>query len=83
MKRSFLHGLATCFVVGFFAGILLVLAGNQIAGLFLAFVCMFISTFLLRAAERAPVRNSTTLRVAGWAAAFAIALAVFGLIAVL
>jgi hypothetical protein len=51
MKRSFLHALALCFVIGFLAGSFLIIAGNALAGAPVALTCMLIVVLLLRAAE--------------------------------
>jgi hypothetical protein len=83
MKRSFLHALAVCFVVGFFAGIFLLIAGNQIGGILVALACMIIAVLLLKAAEGAPDRKSTMLRFAGWLTGIVLGLALLAAIIVL
>jgi hypothetical protein len=80
MKRTFLHALAICFALGFFAGILLVLTGNQLAGLLVALICMLITAGLLKAADTAPEVHSRPRRFAGWLVGFGVA---FSLLAVI
>ncbi len=82
MKRSFLHALALCFVVGFSAGIFLIIAGNALAGAPVALICLLIVASLLKAASRAPER-SRVLRLAGWIAGIIIGLALLAAIIIL
>ena len=83
MKRSFLHAFGACFVVGFFAGIFLLITGNQIGGIVVAFICMIIAFLLLNAADKAPERKSNLLRLAGWLAGAVLGLALLAAIVVL
>ena len=83
MKRSFLHAFGACFVVGFFAGIFLLITGNQIGGIVVAFICMIIAFLLLSAADKAPEGKSNLLRLAGWLAGAVLGLALLAAIVVL
>ena len=83
MKRSFLHAFGACFVVGFFAGIFLLITGNQIGGIIVALICMIIGFLLLNAADKAPERKSNAVRFAGWLAGAVLGLAVLATVIVL
>jgi hypothetical protein len=80
MKRSFLHALAGCCALAFFAGIFLVLTGNQIAGMVVAFICMLVTATLLKAADNAPEVKSKTRRFAGWLVGLGVAFTLFAII---
>ncbi len=83
MKRSFLNGLATCFVLGFLAGLVLILTGNLAAGAAVSLACMMIAALLLRAADRARETKFKPLRVLGWLAGVGAVLGLLVIIAAL
>jgi len=65
MKRALLNTLAIFFALGFFGGLFLIITGNLVAGALVAIICMMMTPFLLKAAERAPIRKSRLLRTTG------------------
>ncbi len=68
---------------GFFAGIFIVLTGNQIAGILVAFTCMPGTVMLLKAADDAAEVQSKPRRVSGWLGGLGVALALVAIVVVL
>lgn len=67
MKKRVLHALAGCCALAFLAGTFLLLTGNQIAGMVIAFIGMLATVVLLAAADNAPeVNRSHGELLDGW-----------------
>jgi hypothetical protein len=71
MKRGFLFGLGSFFVVGVIAGLGGALMGaSGVAGIVVAFICMPLSVVVIRAARLAPSHGSWLHAVVGWLLGF-------------
>ena len=71
MKRGFLFGLGSFFVVSVIGGLGGALIGaSGLAGITVAFICMPLSVVVLRAARLAPSHGSWLHAVAGWLLGF-------------
>jgi hypothetical protein len=66
MKRGFLFGLGSFFVVGAIAG----LGASGLAGIIVAFICTPLSVVVIRAAKLVPSRGSWLPAFIGWLLGF-------------
>ena len=70
MKRGFLFGLGSFFILGVIAGLSQFINGRDLISVIVALILMPISVLVIRAARNTPPNRSTVYAVLGWLLGF-------------